>query len=409
MGYPAFMWGVEDLRVVMEMSEEAMRREDIFNFAAGPAYIPTDVLTEAANDLLNYHNLGQGIGEISHRSKEASAILETAKTRLRSLIDVPESHDILFFQGGGTGQFSAVAYNMFAYQAGRVGDRAKAMRADYIVTGAWSQKAAEEAQRLGFNVNIAAKPSTYGSIPPRDTWQLTARANECAYVYYCDNETIHGVEFDAPPSIDPTVPLVADMSSNILSKRVDVSRFAIIYAGAQKNIGLTGITVCIVHKDILLASASTQQLHQLGLPIAPITYSYPEVYQENSLLNTLPIFTLHIANIVFQRTLDAGGVAAQEKASAQKSSMIYAILDKAAAAASKNITLVADVHARSRMNITFTFNDPAMESRFLQAAERANITQIKGHRSVGGIRVSLYNSVSLAWTQHLADFLNDTL
>ena len=405
-------------------------RDETHYFGAGPAPLPTSVLERASKALLNFNDLGIGLTELSHRSPQANLILNDCSAALRSLLSVPDSHEILYLQGGGSGEFSAVVYHMVGLWIERqrhllaevqglpedevvqqlrtaMKDR---LRLDYIVTGSWSLKASQEASRLigpeFINVAVDARKaenapvngSKFGVIPPEQTWQLTqpyasASRTGPALVYYCDNETVDGVEFPSFPERLSSCPVVvADMSSNILSRRVDVSRYAAIFAGMQKNIGNTGVTVLIVNKSLLPPQSplpSPSLLRQLGLPIGPVVLDWPTIAKNNSLYNTLPIFDVWIASQVM-RDLETQHrekkVLGQEELSGRKSATIYNILDRF----SKIYQVVPHRNARSRMNICFRIanGDKLKEEDFLKAAEKRGLMGLKGHRSIGGIRAS---------------------
>ena len=289
-----------------------VNREDIINFGAGPAGIPQAVLEKVQAEFLNYAGTGVSITELGHRSKEFMQIVDKAKADLKQLLDVPDNYDVLFMQGGATTQFSAVVYNMLATRQGT---------ADYFVTGSWSSKAAEEARRLGAQVNVVTDAKkvlgSFVGIPEKKDWSMSPNP---AYVYYCDNETVHGVEFPTPnpvlTSYDPSIPIVADMSSNILTRKIDVKRHAVIYAGAQKNIGPAGVTVVIVRKDLLVEPAT-----------APQMLSYKTMADSNSLYNTPPVFAIYMSKLVFEYLLENSPISALEDASAKKSATIYDLVD----------------------------------------------------------------------------------
>lgn len=408
-------------------------RNDVHYFGAGPAPLPTAVLEGASKVLLNYKDTGIGITEISHRSADANAILAHTQSCLRQLLDIPESdgpdgYQILFLHGGGSGEFSAVVYHMVSlWVAKRLkqlgGDEAKLreeveqkMKLDYFVTGSWSLKASQEAARLcgGEHVNVAidarkSNDGKFGVIPSADSWAQTKSEQDCALTYYCDNETVDGVEFQSAPS-GPN--LIADMSSNFLSRAVDVRKHAAIFGGAQKNIGTTGITIAIVSNSILpphAEMADPKVLRKLGLPIGPVVFDWPTVAKNNSLYNTLPIFDVWIAGQVMQRLLDQNPsasprIAGQEAESNQKAQMLYKILDE-----SPIYHVVPDKSIRSRMNICVRVKggDAEAEKAFLKGAESKGLMGLKGHRSVGGIRISNYNAVTVAAAEKLATYLVD--
>jgi phosphoserine aminotransferase len=440
-------------------------REDIHYFGAGPAPLPTPVLELAAKNILNYKDQGVGLCEISHRSADANEILANTKAALASLLDIPDNYEILFLQSGGTGEFSAVVYNLVALwvekrrvraqedlrvaiadgkeSGGKEDLNAKVLarlkeeveeelRLDYLVTGSWSLKASQEAARLvGANkVNVALDARKYnegkfGVIPPESEWTLTKRKREggpgSALIYFCDNETVDGVEFPAFPKaleslpedeVDDDAPLVvADMSSNFISRKVDVRKYAVIFGGAQKNVGSTGVAIVIVRKDLLPPShqlASPDLLRQLNLPVGPVVLDWPTIAKNNSLYNTLPIFDVWVAGQVMSNLDHNFGVkkiSGQEEISDRKAKLLYSTLDKFP----QVYRIVPHPNVRSRMNICFRVNggDAEKEKAFLTGAEKRGLTGLKGHRSVGGIRASNYNAVSMEGAEKLAKYLED--
>ncbi|KAF5536285.1 tRNA modification GTPase [Fusarium phyllophilum] len=392
-------------------------RSEITYFGAGPALLPTDVLEKAAQALIDYEHTGLGIAEHSHRSELATNIINEAKADLASYIDIPEDYEVLFMQGGGSGEFSATLYNLVGawvtkkkaqivanLKAPEDDPRVeqelrnaveKELKTDYIVTGGWSQKASEEAKRLlgPEHVNIVADArqinnGKYGKIPEESTWNLS---KDAALVYYCDNETVDGVEFPAfPQSLTPGPDgegpiVVADMSSNILSRRIPVRNFSVIFFGAQKNLGCTGVTVVIIKKSLLppkTPQPPAALLRRLGLPIPPIIFSYETIAKNNSLYNTLSIFDVYIAGQVLKKSLSTyNKVEGQEAVSAQKAELIYGALD----AHPDVYRVVPDKSVRSRMNICFRVtkngDTDATEKAFLKEATAQGLTGLKGHRS----------------------------
>lgn len=399
-----------------------VNRSDVHYFGAGPAPLPTTVLEKASQALLNYKDKGIGLCEISHRSPEANEILANAKQALSTLLDIPDDYDILFLQSGGTGGFSATVYNLVsiwvekqrAKIAAEVGDDKdevlkrlrkvvdEELKLDYLVTGSWSLKASQEATRLvgAKHVNVAvdarkANDGKFGKIPSEDQWNLTPRSSKPALVYFCDNETVDGVEFPSfPQSLEgDDAPLVcADMSSNFISRKVDVRKYAIIFGGAQKNIGNAGIAIVILRKSLLpphSTPASPELLRELNLPVGPIVLDYGTIAKNNSLYNTLPIFDVWVAGQVMSDLVDAYGtkrIGGQEEVSDEKARIIYGTLEKY-----PNVyRVVPDKSARSRMNICFRIHggDADKEKAFLSGAEKKGLLGLKGHRSVGGIRAS---------------------
>lgn len=354
----------------------------VYNFCAGPATMPKAVLEQAQNELLDFQGLGVSVMEMSHRSPEFVAIAERAEQALRQLLGVSDEYAVLFLQGGATAQFAGVPLNLLK-TAG-----------DYVVTGAWSKKAYQTAcayHSFG-RVSLAAQGDGK-SLPKVTDWRINADAD---YLHYCSNETIHGVQFDAPPNID--VPLVVDMSSDILSRPIDVNRFAMIYAGAQKNIGPAGLTVVIVHQSLL----GTAHQHCSSV------LDYTLQAKNNSMLNTPPTFSWYLAGLVFEWLLGQGGLAAIEKQNQAKANLLYQVIDN-----SELYYNNVDKACRSLMNVPFLLGDgnddnsdnSALTSLFLQQAEENGLLNLKGHRSVGGVRASLYNAMPLAGVVALTEFM----
>ncbi|EPX73905.1 phosphoserine aminotransferase [Schizosaccharomyces octosporus yFS286] len=377
-------------------------RQDVINFAAGPAGMATDVVEEYAKDFVNFQNLGMGVGEISHRSKEGTGIVNRTEESLRRMYGLPDNFHILFMQGGGTEQFAAVLYNVYAHHA-LYNPNAKKLVANYIVTGSWSKKALNEAQRLGFPCHVAADTKEltgkYGCLPKDSDLNYTP-AGETSLVYWCDNETIHGVEFNEPPANIPKGAIrVCDCSSNFISRRIDFSKHDILFAGAQKNAGPAGITMVFV-RDSILERALVPDLHKMGIPVSTTMADYKLMADSNSLYNTLPIPTLHAINLGLQYMEKKGGLPFLEEASLKKSQMVYQVLDKYPIYEN-----FVDSYARSRMNVTFRINNQDLENKFLVGAEELNMMQLKGHRSIGGVRVSLYNAITIEQTERLVKYL----
>ncbi|KAH8712210.1 phosphoserine aminotransferase-like protein [Phaeosphaeriaceae sp. PMI808] len=419
-----------------------VNRSDVNYFGAGPAPLPTTVLEKASQALVNYKDKGIGLCEISHRSPEANEILADTKQALITLLDIPDNYDILFLQSGGSGEFSATVYNLVsiwvekkrAKIAQEVGDNKdevlsrlrkvvdEELKLDYLVTGSWSLKASQEAARLvgAKYVNVAvdarkANEGKFGKIPTEDQWNLTPRSGGGpAFVYFCDNETVDGVEFsEFPKSLEgEDAPLVcADMSSNFISRKVDVSKYAIIFGGAQKNIGNAGIAIVILRKSLLpphSTPASPDLLRALNLPVGPIVLDYPTIAKNNSLYNTLPIFDVWIAGQVMSGLVNSYGtkrIGGQEEVSDEKARLIYEALERYPDV----YRVVPDKSVRSRMNICFRVNggDGDKEKAFLMGAEKKGLLGLKGHRSVGGIRASNYNAVSLDGAKLLVLYLEE--
>ncbi|UKZ72826.1 hypothetical protein TrVFT333_000463 [Trichoderma virens FT-333] len=420
-------------------------REDITYFGAGPALLPTDVLKKAAEALVDFQGTGLGLAEHSHRSEIANTIINEAKADLASFLDIPDDYEILFMQGGGTGEFSATAYNLVGSWVANKREEIFAqprheddglpaqmqllndavnndLKLDYIITGSWSAKAAAEAARLfgqdKVNVAVDARLTNngkFGIIPDESTWKLS---KDAALVYFCANETVDGVEFQEFPKVLTPGPdgkgpiVVADMSSNILSRKIDVKNYSLIFFGAQKNLGSAGITVVIIKKNLIApitSQPSAPSMRHLGLPIPPIILQYDTIAQNNSLYNTLSIFDVYIAGQVLKKALATypDKVSGQETLSKQKAELIYNALDSHPDV----YRIVPHKSVRSRMNICFRVTKggdiDAAEKDFLKQSTALGLTGLKGHRSVGGIRASNYNSIALEGAQKLAQFLVD--
>ena len=347
------------------------------NFSAGPAALPEEVLKQAQEEMLDWHGHGLSIMEMSHRSKEFVSVAEQAEQDLRELMQIPDNYKVLFLQGGATTQFSMIPLNLMRDKK----------TADYINTGVWSKKAIAEAKRY-CEVNIAAttEHNNFTSAPSQDELKLNP---EAAYVHYTPNETIGGVEFDYIPETG-NVPLVADMSSNILSRAIDVSRFGLIYAGAQKNIGPAGLTVVIVRDDLI---------GQM-LPNAPTMFDYSVHATAGSMNNTPPTFGWYLAGLIFQWLKRQGGVEGMQVINQRKAEKLYAAIEKSSFYA--NPVAMAN---RSWMNVPFTLADASLDKCFLEEAEQAGLLNLKGHRSVGGMRASIYNAVPESAVDSLIAFM----
>ncbi|MCP1674795.1 phosphoserine aminotransferase [Natronocella acetinitrilica] len=349
----------------------------VYNFSAGPAVLPEAVLRQAADEMLDWQGSGMSVMEMSHRGKEFVSIAAAAEKDLRDLLHVPDNYRVLFLQGGATGMFSAIPMNLL---------RGRKV-ADYVNTGSWSKKAIKEAGKY-CEVNVAAAaPESELTIPPRANWKLSADA---AYVHYCANETITGVEFHDIPAVD--APLVADMSSTILSRPVEVSRFGLIYAGAQKNIGPAGLTLVIVRDDLIGEC----------LPVTPGVWDFQAQAEADSMSNTPPTYSWYLAGLVFKWIKEQGGLAAIGELNQRKAGKLYAAID-----ASPFYSNPVDPACRSWMNVPFVLADAALDERFLAEARQAGLTTLKGHRSVGGMRASLYNAMPEAGVDALIEFMAD--
>lgn len=351
----------------------------VYNFSAGPAMLPLTVLEQARDELLDWHDSGMSVMEMSHRGKEYMSIAEKATSLLREIMSVPDTHEILFLQGGASSQFAMVPMNLL---------RGK-NKADYINTGAWSKKAIAEAKRY-CDVNVAAssESSNFSTVPEQTELNLQADA---AYVHYTPNETIGGVEFSYIPE-SGDVPLVADMSSTILSRPVDVSRFGVIYAGAQKNIGPAGLTVVIVRKDLIGQTIDG----------TPSMFDYQVHAESGSMNNTPPTYAWYLAGLVFQWIKDQGGLGKVAEINQRKSAKLYDAIDR-----SDFYSNPVEVKSRSWMNVPFTLANAELDSVFLEEAKKENLVTLKGHRSVGGMRASIYNAMPEAGVDALVMFMNE--
>jgi len=352
----------------------------VFNFSAGPAVLPKEVLQRAAAEMLDWHGSGMSVMEMSHRGPEFIAIAEKAEADLRQLLAVPDDYAVLFLQGGAIGENAIVPMNL-------LGDR-KVI--DFVNTGEWSKKSIKEAKKYA-QVNIAASSEdrNFTYVPARDTWKLSPDA---AYVHVCSNETIGGVEYHWTPDTG-TAPLVADMSSQILSRPIDVSKYGVIYGGAQKNVGPAGLTLVIVRKDLL----------DRALPITPSAFHWKEQAEADSMLNTPPTYAIYIAGLVFEWLLAAGGVAAIERRNIEKSSLLYDTIDASGGYYVNPVTMTD----RSRMNVPFKLRDESLDGAFLKGAQARGLLQLKGHRSVGGMRASIYNAMPIEGVRALVDYMRE--
>ena len=351
----------------------------VYNFSAGPAALPETVLRQAAAEMLDWHGSGMSVMEMSHRGKEFMAIASEAEALLRELLAVPANYKVLFMQGGAIGENAIVPMNLLRGHAS----------IDFVDTGEWSKKSIKEAKKYAA-VNVAASSAAtgYDRVPPRDTWKLDANA---AYVHICANETIGGVEYHFTPEVGD-VPLVADMSSNILSRPIDVSKYGLIYGGAQKNIGPAGLTIVIVRDDLV----------GQALPATPSAFDYKTVADNESMYNTPPTYAIYIAGLVFNWIKAQGGLAAMEAHNRAKAAILYDYLDTTGFYASP---VAAD--SRSLMNVPFKLKDEALDAAFLKGATERGMVQLKGHRSVGGMRASIYNAMPLDGVRALVTYMQD--
>jgi len=352
----------------------------IYNFSAGPAVLPKEVLQQAQAELLDWHGSGMSVMEMSHRGKEYMGIQAQAEADLRELMGIPTSYKVLFLQGGASQQFAMIPMNLL---------RGK-KSADYLNTGEWSKKAISEAKKFGaVNVVATGADRNFSYIPAFNTWQRDPNA---AYLHYTPNETIGGVEFNWLPDVG-TVPLVADMSSCILSRQIDVSKFGLIYAGAQKNVGPAGLTIVIVREDLIGEV----------LPGTPTILDYKTHAENDSMYNTPPTYGIYIAGLVFQMLKRKGGIAQMEKTNIAKAKLLYATID----ASNGFYNCPVALSDRSRMNVPFTLKDANLDGDFVKQADARGLLQLKGHRSVGGMRASIYNAMPLEGVQALINFMNE--
>jgi phosphoserine aminotransferase len=351
----------------------------VFNFSAGPAALPEEVLKQAQEEMLDCRGSGMSVMEMSHRGKEFSGIAAQAETDLRELMAIPDNYKVLFLQGGASSQFTAIPMNLLRGSQG----------ADYICTGSWSKKAISEAKRY-CEVNIAAttEESSFTTTPDQNNLQLSS---EAAYVHYTPNETIQGVEFPYVPDTGD-IPLVADMSSNILSRPVEVSKFGMIYAGAQKNIGPAGLTVVIIREELLGDV----------VPSTPTMFNYATMADAGSMYNTPPTYGWYLAGLVFQWLKKKGGLQGMAEINERKAGKLYAAID--ASGFYKN---PVEMKSRSWMNVPFTLADAELDASFLEEAKKAGLVTLKGHRSVGGMRASIYNAMPEEGVDALIEFMAD--
>nr|WP_136252239.1 3-phosphoserine/phosphohydroxythreonine transaminase [Ningiella ruwaisensis] len=362
------------------MSNTSTISESVFNFSAGPAAIPRPVLKRAQDELLNWNGQGTSVMEVSHRGKPFMAVAQKAEADLRKLMKVPDNYKVLFLQGGGRGQFFSVPMNL-----AKRGDLSQ-----HLVSGQWSQIAVAEAEKY-MTAEVLAKTQTKDDklwVPTQEHWEINPKA---AYFHYCPNETVDGIEINWVPKSD-SVPIVADMSSNILSKSVDVSDFGIIYAGAQKNIGPSGLAVVIVREDLI----------GLARPDTPAVFDYQQQANNDSMYNTPPTFAWYLAGLVFEWLLEQGGVDAISKVNAQKAALLYDCIDSSDFYSNK----VCDEN-RSKMNVCFQLADNRLDAAFLEQSEKAGLLALKGHRFVGGMRASIYNAMPLEGVKALVDFMQE--
>jgi len=351
-----------------------------YNFSAGPAALPPEVLQHAAAEMLDWHGSGMSVMEMSHRGKEFISIYEQAEADVRELLAVPREFKILFMQGGGIGENAVVPLNL-----------SRGQRADFVVTGSWSRKSAKEAGKY-CSTHVAADNTESGvtDIPPASQWQLSSDAS---YVHLCTNETIDGIEFHELPDLEALgsdAPLVVDISSHMASRSIDWSRVGLAFGGAQKNIGPAGLTLVFVREDLL----------GHALPICPSAFNYKLIAEADSMYNTPPTWGIYMAGLVFQWLKAQGGIAAIEHRNKTKAELLYSYIDQS----SFYVNRIAPA-CRSRMNVPFLLRDESRNADFLAGAHKAGLLQLKGHKSVGGMRASIYNAMPLEGVQALVDYM----
>ena len=352
----------------------------VFNFSAGPSMLPVPVLEKAASELLCYGNSGMSVMEMSHRSPDYEAIINDAEAMLRQLMQIPDNYKVLFLQGGASTQFAAVPLNLI----GRTG------KADYVVSGQFSGKAFKEAQKMGYDVKCVAttKDDNFDHVPAlsKDMFRPDA-----AYVHICYNNTIYGTKYPEIPDTGD-IPLVADMSSCILSEPVDVSRFGVIYAGAQKNVAPAGVTIVIVREDLL----------EYADPKMPTMLEWKIMAENGSMYNTPPTYTIYMAKLVFEYLLSIGGLEAMKAHNVKKAEILYDYLD-----AQDYYVAPVKKESRSMMNVTFVTGDADLDKRFASEAAAQGLKNLKGHRSVGGMRASIYNAMPIEGVEKLVAFMKE--
>jgi len=360
------------------------------NFGPGPAQLPLEVLEIVHSEFFDYGNSGSNVMELSHRSTGFSKIINDTEQDIRDLLSIPETYAVLFLQGGATGQFSAIAMNLMNLKPSQT--------ADYLVTGYWSEKAAKEAEKYGKVNYVIPNKDIYHDVPEQETWNLT---DDASYFYYCANETIHGIELPAePPVLKNKATIVCDMSSNFLTKEIDVSKYGLIFASAQKNFGCSGLVIVIIRKDLIgHAMKST-----------PINFDYKIQMNNNSMYNTPPTFSIYITNKMFEWSKrQDGGIKGLKQQTKTKSNLIYTIIDQS------NGFYLCEIEPRyrSRVNIPFRIcdangvPDEKLEKLFLDESAKANMIELKGHRAVGGLRVSLYNGITVEETEKLLELMKN--
>ena len=349
-----------------------------YNFSAGPAVLPKSVMLRAQAEMIDWHDSGMSVMEMSHRGKHYMSIIEKVESDFRSLFNVPKNYKVLFLQGGAIAQNSMVPLNLL-----------NGKKANYVVSGYWSKRSYQDALPFG-DMSIAASSESIGytKAPDLQEWKIDSSAS---YIHFCSNETIHGVEYFDLPSVK-TIPVVADMSSHILSRPVDISQFGVIYAGAQKNIGPAGLTIVIVRDDLL----------EVASPLTPSVFNWKTQAENQSMINTPTTYSIYMAGLVFEWLIELGGLAAIEKQNIKKAELLYNFIDSSAFYSNP-----IDIKNRSRMNVPFRIQNEDLHASFVTGAENLGMIGLKGHRLVGGIRASIYNAMPIEGVQALVDYMKD--
>jgi phosphoserine aminotransferase len=361
------------------MADETKR--SIWNFSAGPSQMPREILLKARSELINWKNTQSSVLEVSHRSKEYDQCIKACESNLRKMMNIPKNYKVIFMQGGATLQFACIPFNILKGKK----------KANYLVTGQWSTKAYEEAQKYCEVVPVIPVQKKTTTVPDPSNWKVDPDA---AYFYYCENETVDGVEFHSIPELKNQL-LVCDMSSNICSRPVDVSKFGVIYAGAQKNLGPAGVTIVIVREDLL-----DKNVH----PLCPIMCNWKVQADNDSLYNTPPTFAIYMVNLYLEHMLALGGAEHYGKLNAQKAKLLYDAIDGSGGFYNNKV----DKRFRSRMNVVFTIkDDEKIATEFVNEAKKIGLVELKGHRIVGGIRASIYNGMPLEAVEKLVNFMKE--
>ena len=349
-----------------------------YNFSAGPAVLPKSVMLRAQAEMIDWHDSGMSVMEMSHRGKHYMSIIEKVESDFRSLFNVPKNYKVLFLQGGAIAQNSMVPLNLL-----------NGKKANYVVSGYWSKRSYQDALPFG-DMSIAASSESIGytKAPDLKEWKIDSSAS---YIHFCSNETIHGVEYFDLPSVK-TIPVVADMSSHILSRPVDISQFGVIYAGAQKNIGPAGLTIVIVRDDLL----------EVASPLTPSVFNWKTQAENQSMINTPTTYSIYMAGLVFEWLIELGGLAAIEKQNIKKAELLYNYINS-----SDFYSNPIDIKNRSRMNVPFRIQNEDLHASFVTGAENLGMIGLKGHRLVGGIRASIYNAMPIEGVQALVDYMKD--